>query len=416
MVNGSTTTPRAMILDFTSTSYPDTLQTVLARLQEGNGYGNGTYLGVRSIGSSPTYSNSFSIEHQFYGVINSSINFYRGGAVAGGFLTFATNTNNERMRIDQNGNVGINTTSMSDKLDVNGNAYIYGTALGLSIAVDSSTGYTVKAHSIHGVSGSLGYRTVRFDCASVAPNGGWEFYNSGNNTSNMYITQSGTVGIGTTNPATTLDIKGSTMIGTYAVNSNNTKFYIRDTIGKTWALSAGENNVNETNFGIYDWTDNKTTPYLSITNGGNVLIGKTSQTNSGYILDVAGNIRANQLVINSTGADFVFDSSYSLPSLQSVHHFILANHHLSGIAPAAQMKDDGMNLGETQTVLLQKVEELTLYAIDANKQIQNQQTVINQQSMQLKQQALDMQAVQENMQKLQTLLAKLQEEVEKSSK
>jgi hypothetical protein len=416
IVGPNGTTARALAFDLGNASYSDTLTTILGRLPEGNTVGNGTYLGVRSNVTNVINGTSFSIEHGFYGQINSSINFNRGGTYTGGFLTFSTNTNLERMRIDQNGNVGINTTSMNDKLDVNGNMYVYGTPLGLSIAVDSSTGYTVKAHSIHGGPGTSEYRTVRFDCASVEPTGGWEFYNSAGSSSLMYVSQNGNIGIGTKSPAALLDVQGSPMVGTSAVNSNNTKLYIRNGSGKNWALSAGENQVNETNFGIYDWTDNQTLPYLSITNGGNVLIGKTSQTNSSYILDVAGNVRANQLVINTTGADFVFDSSYVLPSLQSLSHYITANHHLPGIPSAIQMQADGMNLGETQTALLQKVEELTLYALDADKQIQGQKALIDRQKAQLDQQAADMTDLKAKMEKLQAVLAQIQQQVTKSGK
>jgi hypothetical protein len=102
---------------------------------------------------------------------------------------------------------------------------------------------------------------------------------------------------------------------------------------------------------------------------GNVLIGKNTQTNTGYILDVNGNVRANKVVVNSTGADFVFESGYQLPSLQSVEQFIKANHHLPGIAPAKEMQQDGMDVGDNQTKLLQKIEELTLYIIEQQKQI-----------------------------------------------
>lgn len=102
---------------------------------------------------------------------------------------------------------------------------------------------------------------------------------------------------------------------------------------------------------------------------GNVLIGKTTQTNTSYILDVNGNIRANKVVINTTGADFVFEPGYRLPSLKTVEQFIKANHHLPGIAPARQMQQDGVNLGDNQTKLLQKIEELTLYIIEQQKQI-----------------------------------------------
>ncbi|HTJ14367.1 MAG TPA: hypothetical protein VL547_20150, partial [Dinghuibacter sp.] len=100
--------------------------------------------------------------------------------------------------------------------------------------------------------------------------------------------------------------------------------------------------------------------------GNNVLIGKTSQTNTTYKLDVGGSVRADQVTVNATGADFVFDPAYALPSLSTVAAYIAANHHLSGIPSAALMQQDGMSVGETETALLQKVEELTLYAIEAD--------------------------------------------------
>jgi hypothetical protein len=109
---------------------------------------------------------------------------------------------------------------------------------------------------------------------------------------------------------------------------------------------------------------------------GNVLIGKSTQTNSAYKLDVSGTIRANEVVINTTGADFVFASDYKLPALSEVELFIKENNHLPDIAPAAEMKENGMNVSEIQTKLLQKVEELTLYLLEQSKIIHKQEKEI----------------------------------------
>jgi hypothetical protein len=108
---------------------------------------------------------------------------------------------------------------------------------------------------------------------------------------------------------------------------------------------------------------------IFIPTSGNVLIGKNTQTNTAYILDVNGNVRASKVVVNTTGADFVFESGYRLPSLKSVEEFIKAHHHLPGIAPAQQMQKEGVDVGDNQTKLLQKIEELTLYIIEQQKQI-----------------------------------------------
>jgi hypothetical protein len=114
------------------------------------------------------------------------------------------------------------------------------------------------------------------------------------------------------------------------------------------------------------------TEKLRIKNNGNVLIGKTTQANSGYKLDVAGNIRANQIVVNTTGADFVFAPSYRLTPLYALKTYIDKNHHLPEIPSAAQMQAEGVNVGDNQTKLLQKIEELTLYLIEKDKQLKEQ--------------------------------------------
>lgn len=99
------------------------LSAVLGRLPEGNGAGSGTYLGVRNLQSNPVNTVSFSLEHRFYGLLNSSINFYRGSSTTGGFLTFSTNDGTEKMRLDVWGNLGIGTADTKGyKLAVNGSA------------------------------------------------------------------------------------------------------------------------------------------------------------------------------------------------------------------------------------------------------------------------------------------------------
>ncbi|WP_179416103.1 hypothetical protein HDF19_08475 [Mucilaginibacter sp. E4BP6] len=87
---------------------------------------------------------------------------------------------------------------------------------------------------------------------------------------------------------------------------------------------------------------------------GNVLIGKTSQTNTAYILDVNGSVRANAITVNTSGADFVFEPSYKLWTLPSLKEYITKNHHLPEIASAKEMQADGLNVGENQVKLCRK--------------------------------------------------------------
>lgn len=107
-----------------------------------------------------------------------------------------------------------------------------------------------------------------------------------------------------------------------------------------------------------------------VTVDGNVLVGKATQTNSSYKIDVNGDVRANKIVVNTTGADYVFDSTYQLPSLDSLEKYISIRHHLPGISSAEEMQKDGMDLGNLCTLLLKKNEELILYIMDMNKRQQ----------------------------------------------
>ena len=72
----------------------------------------------------------------------------------------------------------------------------------------------------------------------------------------------------------------------------------------------------------------------------------------------------------NAGADFVFDNDYQLKSLQDVQDFITKNRHLPEIASAKEMEENGLELGKMDIKLLQKVEELTLYLIEQNKEIE----------------------------------------------
>ncbi|MCD9014744.1 tail fiber protein [Parachryseolinea silvisoli] len=119
-----TAVPRAK-LDVAGLLNGGVLGTVLGRLSEGDGSGDGTYLGVRGFATQETEYNgkSFSLEHGFYGSVNSSINFHRGNAVTGGYLTFNTYNNIERLRITPGGDVAIGTTTADAKLTVKGDVH-----------------------------------------------------------------------------------------------------------------------------------------------------------------------------------------------------------------------------------------------------------------------------------------------------
>jgi hypothetical protein len=118
-----TTSPEAD-LDLGGTAAAGALRAVLGRQSEGNTSGDGTFLGVRAWGTQTTSygGKMFSLENSFYGNLNSSIEFYRGGSTTGGFMTFTTNDGTEKMRIESGGDVGIGETNPTAKLHIGGTA------------------------------------------------------------------------------------------------------------------------------------------------------------------------------------------------------------------------------------------------------------------------------------------------------
>ncbi|MEG1667795.1 hypothetical protein [Chryseobacterium sp.] len=126
----------------------------------------------------------------------------------------------------------------------------------------------------------------------------------------------------------------------------------------------------------------QTSNFSSIDNG-NVGIGISKPQ---YKLDVIGKssfsdnmkidakLEAKEIKVTLTPtADFVFAEDYDLPKLEDVEKHIKEKKHLPEVASAKQMEKEGVNVGEFQIKLLQKIEELTLYTIEQNKLIKEQQ-------------------------------------------
>lgn len=106
---------------------------------------------------------------------------------------------------------------------------------------------------------------------------------------------------------------------------------------------------------------------MTVTYDGKLGIGTTSPDHK---LDVTGNIRAHKVLVNADKtADFVFDKDYRLPALEKVEEYISVHGHLPEIAPADDMRENGIDMGTFQIQLLQKIEELTLYIIEQQKEI-----------------------------------------------
>lgn len=110
---------------------------------------------------------------------------------------------------------------------------------------------------------------------------------------------------------------------------------------------------------------------MRITSTGNVGIGTANPGT--FKLAVNGKIGARQIhvTLQNPFPDYVFDSKYKLRSLYNLENYINQNKHLPGIPSAAEVeKNGGIDLGQMNTKLLEKVEELTLYIIEINKKVE----------------------------------------------
>lgn len=120
--------------------------------------------------------------------------------------------------------------------------------------------------------------------------------------------------------------------------------------------------------------------YLFINHDGNIGIGTETPSEK---LSVNGNISANALAINGKitskevevtlvgWPDYVFEDDYALKPLEQVEDFIKINKHLPGVPNEKEISENGVNLGEMNKILMEKVEELTLYVIELNKKIED---------------------------------------------
>jgi hypothetical protein len=150
-------------------------------------------------------------------------------------------------------------------------------------------------------------------------------------------TTSGNMGIGTSTPTAQLHTTGSVRFAGLTQDSTQTQVLVTDANGNLYYRSASSLAAND--------------PIRSS-------------------LAVKGTIKSKKIIISpDEWADYVFDSTYRLPRLEDLESYIHKEHHLPGIPSAATVQKDSLDIGVNQAALLKKIEELTLYSIEQNKKI-----------------------------------------------
>ncbi|SMC75277.1 hypothetical protein [Pedobacter africanus] len=242
-----------------------------------------------------------------------------------------------KVLLETNGKVGIGTNSPVKKLEVNGDIFNRGI-----LYQDTNSGLGSAAHGISWY--STGY-TTWFDY--MAPAG------------------STNAPSGTAAPA-----DAASGVTTWALRSN-----IENSPSYGWIFESGQNglgNAPTVKFAIN--ASNGT--FHSVGDGivdGNLGVGTTDT--KGYKLAVNGKVRAQEIKVETANwPDYVFAKDYELSTLQETEKHIKDKGHLPGIPSADEVKANGVDLGEMNAKLLQKIEELTLHLIEKDRHIENMES------------------------------------------
>ncbi|HKR03607.1 MAG TPA: SprB repeat-containing protein [Bacteroidia bacterium] len=285
----------------------------------------------------------------------------------------------EGIRINDNGNVGIANSSPSEKLDITGNLKISGNI----ITTGSSSSLNVNDLHVEnkievgnsiwlgGTNSNSTTNDIYTDDADLIING-----NSSYNYNTVLNTNTGKVIIGTvSNPQAKLEVGGQ-----LAMNDNKLSFRNAGDSYHTAKYIQGEGLVFVENESIKFKLGGASDKLVYLTSEGKVIIdgGLGINYNTGstydYGLYVGKGILAEKVkvAVHTSGdwSDKVFDKKYHLRTLSDVETFIKEHHHLPNIPSAEEVVKSGIDLGQMDAKLLEKVEELTLYIIELKKEIE----------------------------------------------
>lgn len=100
-----------------------------------------------------------------------------------------------------------------------------------------------------------------------------------------------------------------------------------------------------------------------------------------------GLLRAREIKVDlASWPDFVFHKDYELMPLEEVQAFVNKNGHLPNVPSAEEIEKDGINLGDAAKNSMQKIEELTLYVLQINEKVEHQKDLLAAQQKLIKQQ------------------------------
>ena len=303
-----------------------------------------------------------------------SVNHWTRIGTNGSPLAFVTQGNdkygaNPSMFITNDGRIGIGTSNPISSLNVMGDMHINHSGYGIV----QENGTISMGTYIDPTAGWLG--TNSNHPLYFYTNNGWE---------SMAITPSGNIGMGTNTPNEKLAVAGSTgLYGNTVISPSMNGTQGTLSVGTPTIFPNSMLNVKSSlQYGAFIDGPTATSAALQVEGrtklNGNVSIGSGAGFASGYRLSVDGKIICTELRVQATPfPDYVFANDYKLKSLDEVEAHINTYHRLPNMPPATEVEAEGMSVGGIQLKLVEKVEELTLYLLQQQKQLKEQQAEIN---------------------------------------
>lgn len=283
----------------------------------------------------------------------------------GKYVGINTNTPGAALDVENSILMGINSPAYGVRIKTNLPGYSGGWARGLWIVNEDNT----KNYFSLGVLGSV---------TAGVTNMSYAWLGKSYDDAAMYFLPNGNVGIGTTTPQAKLHINGSLQIANQWLTE-----YANNTLGIGHGSNGSGLYIGALAVG-YDYgslgssVDRSGNVFIA----GNMGIGTTKPTAK---LEVKGTIKAKQVTVTQNGwADYVFDKNYKLMPLKDLYTYIQQHKHLPEIPTTNEIEKNGVDVGTNQALLLKKIEELTLYIIEQQKQIaeQNQKIFVQNERIQ----------------------------------
>jgi len=160
---------------------------------------------------------------------------------------------------------------------------------------------------------------------------------------------------------------GGGVIGVYG--------YCTGTAGSRYGVYGYGYNSGGEAIGVYGYASGTTASWAGYFAGSTYVSSDlrvaTTSAATGYAVSVNGKIACEEVLVQDAASwpDYVFADNYKLMSLDDLEKNIKKNNHLPGLPSAATVEEQGFELADMQKRVLEKVEELTLYTIEQNKQI-----------------------------------------------